>query len=67
MQILDCLLLLLAFAYGAKATDDGLTTDVTWDEYSLSVKGERVFIFSGEFHYLNLLLLVLPLSCERCI
>jgi beta-galactosidase len=51
MQILDCLLLLFAFAYGIKATDDGLTADVTWDEYSLSIKGKRVFIFSGEFHY----------------
>jgi len=33
------------------ATDDGLTTDVTWDPYSLMVNGERVFIFAGEFHY----------------
>lgn len=32
-------------------TDNGKTTDVTWDKYSLSVKGERVFVFSGEFHY----------------
>ncbi|KAJ5948445.1 CAZyme family GH35 [Penicillium verhagenii] len=36
------------------ATSDGNTTDVTWDEYSLLVNGERVFIFSGEFHYLRL-------------
>jgi beta-galactosidase GanA len=51
MRILDCLFLLLAFVLGCRATDDGLTTDVTWDEYSLSVKGERVFVFGGEFHY----------------
>lgn len=36
------------------ATDNGKTTDVTWDKYSLSVKGERVFIYSGEFHYQRL-------------
>jgi beta-galactosidase len=35
-------------------TDNGKTTDVTWDEYSLSVKGERLFVFSGEFHYQRL-------------
>ncbi|CZR54668.1 probable beta-galactosidase C [Phialocephala subalpina] len=35
----------------SNATDDGLTTAVTWDPYSLSVNGSRVFIFSGEFHY----------------
>lgn len=46
-------LLLVAFFWVVPllATDDGLTTDVTWDHYSLSVKGERVFIYSGEFHY----------------
>ncbi|KAJ5085667.1 hypothetical protein N7532_010438 [Penicillium argentinense] len=36
------------------ATDNGKTTDVTWDKYSLSVKGERIFIYSGEFHYQRL-------------
>lgn len=36
------------------ATDNGKTTDVTWDKYSLSVKGERVYVFSGEFHYQRL-------------
>jgi beta-galactosidase GanA len=33
------------------ATDNGLTTQVTWDPYSLSVNGERLFLFSGEFAY----------------
>jgi hypothetical protein len=28
----------------ANATDDGLTTAVTWDQYSLTVNGSRVFI-----------------------
>lgn len=36
------------------ASDNGKTTEVTWDEYSLSIKGERVYIFSGEFHYQRL-------------
>lgn len=27
---------------------------VTWDEYSLKINGERVLIFSGEFHYARL-------------
>ena len=54
MRILDYFLLLLVSALSCRATDDGLTTDVTWDEYSLSVKGERVFIFGGEFHYARL-------------
>ncbi|CZR69346.1 probable beta-galactosidase [Phialocephala subalpina] len=29
---------------------DGLQNIVTWDEHSLFVHGERVFLFSGEFH-----------------
>lgn len=32
------------------ATDNGKTTDVTWDKHSLSVKGERLFLYSREFH-----------------
>ncbi|PIG89599.1 beta-galactosidase B [Aspergillus arachidicola] len=36
------------------ATDNGKTSDVAWDKYSLSVKGERLFVFSGEFHYQRL-------------
>ncbi|GKZ22578.1 hypothetical protein AbraIFM66951_006437 [Aspergillus brasiliensis] len=31
--------------------DDGLTTDVQWDHYSFMVHGQRIFVFSGEFHY----------------
>ena len=33
------------------ATDNGLTTQVTWDPYSLLVNGERLFLFSGELSY----------------
>lgn len=43
-----------ALAAQALATSDGYTTAVTWDHYSLSVNGERVFIYSGEFHYARL-------------
>ncbi|KAG2179367.1 hypothetical protein INT44_006213 [Umbelopsis vinacea] len=27
---------------------------VTWDKYSLKINGERLFTFSGEFHYYRL-------------
>lgn len=47
-------LLTLAGLPGVSGTDNGKTTDVTWDKYSLSVKGERLFVFSGEFHYQRL-------------
>ncbi|KAI9044003.1 glycoside hydrolase family 35 protein [Aspergillus affinis] len=31
--------------------DNGLNTAVQWDHYSFHVHGQRIFIFSGEFHY----------------
>lgn len=52
--IFSALLLGLINLQQVSATDNGKTTDVTWDKYSLSVKGERVFIYSGEFHYQRL-------------
>lgn len=45
------ILLLLALATLLYATNDGLTDIVAWDPFSLEINGERVFIFSGEFHY----------------
>jgi hypothetical protein len=39
----------VALVLGVLATDNGLTTDVEWDNGSLMVKGERVMIMSGEF------------------
>jgi beta-galactosidase len=54
MRLLGLLSVLLGLLSLASATDNGKTTDVTWDHYSLTVKGERVFIFSGEFHYQRL-------------
>ncbi|KAK5113782.1 hypothetical protein LTR62_003166 [Meristemomyces frigidus] len=46
--LLACLAAIVATA---GATSNNLTDLVTWDPYSLMVKGERVFIFAGEFHY----------------
>ncbi|KAG0700935.1 glycoside hydrolase family 35 protein [Suillus ampliporus] len=31
-------------------TGNGRTNDILWDKYSLVIKGQRVFIHSGEFH-----------------
>ncbi|KAH9892198.1 beta-galactosidase B [Xylariomycetidae sp. FL2044] len=31
--------------------DDGLTDLVQWDHYSFYINGQRLFVFSGEFHY----------------
>ena len=31
--------------------NDGLNSVVEWDHYSLMVNGERLFFWSGEFHY----------------
>lgn len=50
-------LLLVASQLLAAATqqwplhNDGLNDVVQWDHYSLLVNGERLFFWSGEFHY----------------
>ncbi|KAI3340175.1 glycoside hydrolase superfamily [Ustulina deusta] len=31
--------------------DNGLTDLVKWDHYSFHINGQRLFLFSGEFHY----------------
>ncbi|GAP88114.2 putative beta-galactosidase B [Rosellinia necatrix] len=31
--------------------DNGLTNLVQWDHYSFHINGQRLFVFSGEFHY----------------
>ncbi|KAH8902071.1 family 35 glycosyl hydrolase [Coniochaeta sp. PMI_546] len=33
---------------------DGLTNLVEWDHYSFMINGQRLFVFSGEFHYWRL-------------
>ncbi|CAN9306741.1 unnamed protein product [Alternaria alternata] len=44
----------ISLFFCALATDNGLQTDVEWDNGSLMVNGERVMIMSGEFHYARL-------------
>ncbi|KAG9316763.1 glycoside hydrolase family 35 protein [Chiua virens] len=34
----------------ARQQTDGLQNNVTWDEYSIMINGERLFLFSGEMH-----------------
>ncbi|KAG9664585.1 glycoside hydrolase family 35 protein, partial [Aureobasidium melanogenum] len=48
---LNLLLFTFLLAGLVLATDNGLTTQVTWDPYSLMVNGKRLFLFSGEFAY----------------
>lgn len=45
---------LLGWVSSVVSTDNGLTDLVSWDKYSLSVNGTRVFINSAEFHYQRL-------------
>lgn len=45
---------LLGWVSSVVSIDDGLTDLVSWDSYSLSVNGSRVFINSAEFHYQRL-------------
>ncbi|KAK0124585.1 hypothetical protein ONS95_009534 [Cadophora gregata] len=51
MRFLHLLTVLSSLLWGGIATDNGLTKAVTWDPYSLTINGSRVFIFSGEVHY----------------
>ncbi|KAG4441043.1 hypothetical protein IFR05_003498 [Cadophora sp. M221] len=51
MRFMHLFAVLSTLFWSGIATDNGLTTAVTWDPYSLTVNGSRVFIFSGEFHY----------------
>ncbi|PNS14573.1 hypothetical protein CAC42_2630 [Sphaceloma murrayae] len=53
MKLVSLLLGLLPFLAQAQKTNN-LTDLVAWDPYSLYVNGERVFIYSGEFHYQRL-------------
>ncbi|KAF2132359.1 glycoside hydrolase family 35 protein [Dothidotthia symphoricarpi CBS 119687] len=54
MRLFRSLFGLATLLLGVLATDNGLQTTVTWDNGSLMVKGERVMIMSGEFHYARL-------------
>ncbi|KAF3934632.1 Beta-galactosidase [Dactylellina cionopaga] len=50
-SILKIFLILGSLLTGILGTDNGYTDAVTWDRYSLLINGERLIIFSGEFHY----------------
>lgn len=56
MRALAAVLLLLGAVVSLVSgqRDNGYTDVVQWDEGSLFVNGERVFIYSGEFHYARL-------------
>ncbi|KAL1311871.1 hypothetical protein AAFC00_001943 [Neodothiora populina] len=47
--------LLLPFVYGSEKQwplkNDGETDLVQWDHYSMTIDGERLFVWSGEMHY----------------
>ena len=50
-QLLVASQLLGALAQQWPIHSDGLNEVVQWDHYSLIVNGERLFFWSGEFHY----------------
>ncbi|KAK7545840.1 glycoside hydrolase superfamily [Phyllosticta citricarpa] len=54
MSPFSTLLLLLLAVVSFAQRDNGYTDYVQWDEHSLLVDGDRLFIFSGEFHYQRL-------------
>lgn len=54
MKFFFALSLLFAAILAVYATDNGLTTVVSWDRDSVVINGKRVFIYSGEFHYQRL-------------
>jgi hypothetical protein len=49
MRLYTFIAIAVALFLGVLATENGLQTDVEWDNGSLMVKGERVIIMSGEF------------------
>ena len=51
MRLFRVFTVLLALLWASHASNDGLADLVSWDPYSLTVNGSRVFVFSGEIHY----------------
>ncbi|KAK9416193.1 putative Family 35 glycosyl hydrolase [Seiridium unicorne] len=51
MHLFRTLAAALGLAYGVACTSNNLTDAVTWDKFSLSVNGDRTYIYSAEFHY----------------
>ncbi|OJD34859.1 glycoside hydrolase family 35 protein [Diplodia corticola] len=56
MRAVAILLFLLGavISLASAQRDNGYTDVVQWDENSLFINGERVYIYSGEFHYARL-------------
>ncbi|KAK7952577.1 (Trans)glycosidase [Apiospora aurea] len=54
MRLFSAFVFLCALITRAAATSNNLTDRVTWDRYSLSVNGNRTYIYSAEFHYQRL-------------
>ncbi|KAL1591330.1 hypothetical protein SLS60_012074 [Paraconiothyrium brasiliense] len=54
MRFLRLLASLSSVLAAVRAVDNGLQKDVTWNNGSLLVNGERVIVMSGEFHYQRL-------------
>lgn len=46
--------LLLFNVNSVVAQSSNTSSPVHWDKYSLSINGERLFVFAGEFHYIRL-------------
>ncbi|RDL39323.1 uncharacterized protein BP5553_03663 [Venustampulla echinocandica] len=51
MRVIAGFVALFALLLTCAATNNGLTDIVSWDPYSLTVNGSRVFVFSGEVPY----------------
>jgi hypothetical protein len=49
MRLSSFIAIAVALFLRVLATDNGLQTDVEWDNGSLIVNGERVILMSGEF------------------
>ncbi|EUC48685.1 glycoside hydrolase family 35 protein [Bipolaris oryzae ATCC 44560] len=54
MRISRIIAVAASLSYSALAANNGLQTTVEWDNGSLMIKGERIMIMSGEFHYTRL-------------
>ncbi|KAK8114857.1 hypothetical protein PG999_006926, partial [Apiospora kogelbergensis] len=54
MRLFSAFVILYGLVLGAVATSNNLTDQVTWDRYSLSINGNRTYIYSAEFHYQRL-------------
>ena len=54
MRVIDLAIGLFGAIAVVLATNDGLTDYVSWDQYSLIINRERVFIYAASLHYQRL-------------